>query len=162
MHMRGQAERHFGVRLRLLEKFQFESQAYEGERLHGAPFRSDEPDPIGDTAGPSTPALLASAIGHCLTASLVEISRHAAFQLSAVETDAVAVVAPNADGLPRIKRVEVTITPTLKSRASDTMLKRCEGTFRRYCTVCSSLEPAFPVNVSVDWRLHTEAPALVN
>jgi uncharacterized OsmC-like protein len=162
MHMRGQDERHFGVRLRLLENFQFESQAYEGERLHGVPFRSDEPDPIGDAAGPSTPALLASAVGHCLTASLVEICRHAAFRLASVETDAVAVVAPNAEGLPRIKRIEVTITPTLTSRASDTMLKRCEGSFRRYCTVCSSLEPAFPVNVSVDWRLHADAAALTH
>lgn len=160
MHMRGQAERHFGVRLQLLEKFRFESQAYEGERLHGRPFLSDEPDPIGDAAGPSTPALLASAVGHCLTASLVEICRHAAFQLGAVETDAVAVVAPNDDGLPRIKRIDVTITPTLKSRASDTMLKRCEATFRRYCTVCSSLEPAFPVNVAVEWHLRVESPAL--
>jgi uncharacterized OsmC-like protein len=158
--MRDQAERHFGVRLQLLEKFQFKSQAYEGDRLHGVPFRSDEPDPVGDAAGPSTPALLASAVGHCLTASLVEICRHAAFDIGSVLTDAVAVVAPNAEGLPRIRRIEVTITPTLRSRASDTMLKRCEGTFRRYCTVCSSLEPAFPVNVNVDWRLHADASAL--
>ena len=30
--------------------------------------------------------------------------------------------------------------------------------FERYCTVCQSVRPAFPVDVRVDYRVSTEAP----
>ncbi|MBT0962406.1 OsmC family protein [Denitromonas iodatirespirans] len=161
MHMRNQEERHFGVKMELQEGFRFISQAYEGDRLHGAPFASDEPDPIGEAAAPSTPALLASAVGHCLAASLTEICRHAAMPLRAMAVDAVSVVAPNEEDLPRIRRIDVTLTPTLTQSQSDTMKQRCEMSFRKYCTVCSSLEGAIDVQVRVQWQLERVASTIV-
>ncbi len=153
MHMRNQAERHFGVRMELMERFQFRSQAYEGDRLHGEVFYSDEPDPVGDASAPSTPALLASAVGHCLAASLTEICRHAAMPLTGMAVDAVSVVAPNDEGLPRIRRIEVLLSPQLLHEQSATMKQRCADAFRKHCTVCSSLEGAIQVEVKVDWQV---------
>ena len=56
MHMRNQAERHFGARITFVEGFKFSTQAFEGDTLHGTPVLTDEPDPIGSNAGPSTPS----------------------------------------------------------------------------------------------------------
>lgn len=149
MHMRNQAERHFGVAIQFIDKFQFKSQAYEGDVLHGAPVLSDEPDPVGSNAGPSTPAMLAMAVGHCLSASLVETLRHAGIRILSLTTHAVSVVAPNADGLPRIKQIDVTIVPVFESESGN--IRRCIDVFEKYCTVCQSIRPAIDVHVQVPY-----------
>lgn len=150
MHMRGQEERLFSVTLRHTEKFQFVSQAHEQGVLHGAPYPSDEPDPIGDNSGPSTPALLASAVGHCLSASLVETLRHAGIQVISLTTEATAVVAPNAEGNPRIRRIDVQIRPVVDKESRN--VQRCIDVFENYCTVCQSIRNAVPVEVKVEWK----------
>jgi uncharacterized OsmC-like protein len=155
MHMRNQAERHFGVHIKFIEKFKFESQAYEGSLAHGAPVLTDEPDPVGTNAGPSTPAMLAMAVGHCLSASLVETLRHAGIWVAGLTTEAVAVVAPNAEGLPRIKQINVTIRPIVSKESSN--IKRCIDVFEKYCTVCQSIRPAIPVHVDVPYVVQSIA-----
>jgi len=154
MHMRGQAERRFAVRITHQKNYQFSSQASEGDRLHGKPYLSDEPDPVGDAAGPSTPALLGSALGHCLSAALLEALRHSHIDVVGCETEAVAVVKPNAEGNPRIDRVEVTIRPRVMER--NPRMKRCEDVFENYCTVTSSVKKGVDVQVKVDWDIATE------
>jgi uncharacterized OsmC-like protein len=157
MDMKGQKERRFAVRLTHTGRYRFSSQASEEGRLHGDPFASDEPDPVGDASGPATPALLGAAVGHCLSASLLEALRHAHVEVVDFETEAVAVVRPNAEGLPRIDHVEVTIKPRL---AQDSSRKdRCADVFERYCTVTSSVKRGIDVRVSVDWEIEQPAEA---
>lgn len=157
MHMRNQAERHFGARIHFIGGFKFESQAFEGDALHGARVTTDEPDPVGTNAGPSTPSMLAMAVGHCLSASLVETLRHAGIHVTSLTTEATAVVAPNEDGLPRIRRIDVTIRP-LVDRASGN-IQRCIDVFERYCTVCQSIRPAIPVQVAVPYEVRQNVAA---
>lgn len=149
MHMRNQAERHFGVHLEFAGGFKFVSQAYEGDARHGEPVLSDEPDPIGTNAGPSTPAMLAMAVGHCLSASLVETLRHAGIHVQTLTTEAVSVVAPNEEGLPRITHINVSIRPVVEKESRN--IQRCIDVFERYCTVCQSIRPAIPVHVEVPY-----------
>jgi uncharacterized OsmC-like protein len=132
MHMRGQPERQFAVRLEHQGRYRFQSQASEDGVLHGGPFGSDEPDPVGENSGPSTPALLATALGHCLSASLLEALRHSHLEVLDCETDAVAVVKPNEEGNPRIDHIEVTIRPTLSE--SSPRMQRCADVFENHCT----------------------------
>lgn len=150
MDMRGQAERRFAVHLERERLFRFQSQASEDGRLHGRPFASDEPDPIGEASAPSTPSLLASALGHCLSAALIEVLRRAHLEVSDCETDVVAVVKPNDQGLPRIDHVEVVIRPLLVTTSPRT--QRCEEIFENYCTVTSSVRRGIDVAVKVDWQ----------
>ena len=154
MHMRGQTERRFAVRLAHQSNYQFLSQASEDGRLHGVPYLSDEPDPIGDAAGPSTPALLGSALGHCLSASLLEALKHSHIDVLECETEAVAVVKPNAEGNPRIDHIEVTIRPRVLER--NPRMQRCEDVFENYCTVTSSVKRGIEVRVKVDWKIGPE------
>ncbi len=157
MHMRNQTERHFGARIEFIEGFKFRSQAFEGDTLHGAAVITDEPDPVGSNAGPSTPSMLAMAVGHCLSASLVETLRHAGIHVLSSTTEAIAVVTPNADGNPRIQQINVTISPVLDKASRN--IDRCIAVFENYCTVCQSIRPAIPVHVSVPYVIRQAQPA---
>ena len=151
MEMKGQEERRFVVHLRHDGGYRYISQASEDGRLHGEPYVSDEPDPVGQASGPATPALLGSAIAHCLSASLLEALRHAHLQVLDFETEAVAVVIPNEEGLPRIDHVDVKIRPRL-AEASPRM-QRCADVFENYCTVTSSVKRGIDVRVAVEWEI---------
>jgi uncharacterized OsmC-like protein len=155
MHMRGQSERRFAVRLTHQGRYRFQSQAREDGVLHGPEFVSDEPDPVGENAGPSTPALLASALGHCLSASLLEALRHAHLEVRGCETDAVAIVRPNAQGNPRIEHVDVTIRPRLTE--SSPRMQRCADVFENHCTVTQSVRRGVDVRVQVEYQI--DAPS---
>jgi organic hydroperoxide reductase OsmC/OhrA len=157
MHMRGQAERRFVTHLNHEGGYRFSSQASEDGRLHGIPFASDEPDPVGEASGPATPALLGAAVGHCLSASLLECLRHAHLEVLSCETEAVAVVKPNAEGLPRIDHVEVTIRPRLA--AESPRKDRCGEVFENYCTVTCSVREGIDVRVRVDWQVDAPSQA---
>jgi uncharacterized OsmC-like protein len=149
--MRKQTERHFNVHLEHVDRFQFRSQASEGERLHGEPILSDEPDPVGDASAQATPALLATALAHCLSASLLETMRHARVDVRSLVTDATAVVALGPEGHPRIRQVDVVIQPQVP--ANSDRLDRCAEVFEKHCTVTASVRDGVQINVKVDWNL---------
>lgn len=155
MHMRGQDERHFRVTLRHAGNYRFVSQAHEDGRLHGSPYHSDEPDPVGEASGPSTPALLGSALGHCLSAALLESLRHARVEVAGIETEVDAVVHLGDVGLPRIARVEVVLRPRV--RDTGRRAQRFAETFEKHCTVTSSVKQGIEVRVRVDWNSSPQA-----
>jgi organic hydroperoxide reductase OsmC/OhrA len=159
VHMKGQPERDFVVNLKYEGGYRFSSQASEDDRLHGEPYVSDEPDPVGEASGPATPALLGSAVTHCLSASLLEALRHARVEVLDFEAEAVAVVKPNAEGNPRIDHIDVTLRPRLAQ--GNPRMNRCAEVFENYCTVTSSVKRGIDVRVGVDWSIDEsdEAPA---
>ncbi|MEN3304422.1 MAG: hypothetical protein V7603_624 [Micromonosporaceae bacterium] len=157
MDMRGQQQRNFRVTLNHESGYRFISQADEDGRKHGEPFASDEPDPVGDASAPATPALLGAAVGHCLSASLLETLRHAHLPVADLQTDVDAVVALGPEGLPRIHHIDVVLRPVLREAATRT--RRCEEVFERHCTVTSSVRQGVDVRVRVDWEYaNDEAP----
>lgn len=158
MDMRDQPERRFKVDLTHKGRFRFVSQASEDGSLHGKPFRSDEPEPVGENSGPSTPALLGAALGHCLSASLLEALRHAHLEVLGCDTEAVAVVRPNDRGNPRIDHVDVTIRPHLAE--SSPRMKRCADVFENHCTVTQSVRRGIDVRVNVDYLIEKRAEQL--
>lgn len=157
MDMKNQESRHFRVDLRHLDGFQFESQASEEGRKHGAPYLSDEADPVGAAGAPSTPALLGSAIGHCLSASLLETLRHAHIPLEDFRTEVTAVVTLNAENKTRIDHLDVVLRPVLQ--APSPRVERCEETFQKQCTITSSVRQGIDVRVRVEWEYADPAPA---
>ena len=155
--MKGQQERRFQVSLAHQSGFQFGITASEDGLLHGEPFTSDEPDPVGASSGPSTPALLGAAVSHCLSASLLEVLQRAHLDLVDFKAEADITVIENAEGLPRINLIEVTLFPTLAephARAA-----RCEDIFQRYCTVSASVKRGIDVRVLVDWNYTEPTPS---
>lgn len=155
MHMRGQDERHFRVSLRHDKGYRFISQAHEDGRVHGDPYPSDEPDPIGEASAPATPALLGSALGHCLSAALYEALRKARINVEGMETEVDSVVHLGEAGLPRIARVDVTIRPAVSTTNGHT--QRCADVFENHCTVTSSVKKGIDVRVHVDWNVSADS-----
>jgi organic hydroperoxide reductase OsmC/OhrA len=154
MHMRDQEERRFAVNIKHDKNYQFVSQASEDGVLHGEPFRSDEPDPVGDNAGPATPSLLGAALGHCLSASLLETMRRSRLDVRSLETEAVAVVKLGEEGLPRIDHVDIVLRPVLGERSP--RAQRAEEVFQNHCTVTCSARKGIDVRVSVEWAFEQE------
>jgi len=155
MDMRGQTHRDFTVSLRHDGGYRFVSQATEAGTRHGEAFASDEPDPVGAASAPATPALLGAALGHCLSASLLETARHAHIPLADLQTDVNTVVTLGAEGLPRIDHVDVVLRPVLHRAAART--RRCEEVFEKHCTVTSSVRRGVEVRVRVDWSYLDDA-----
>lgn len=157
MDMRNQSERAFRVDLRHLGGYRFESRASEDRRPHGGPLTSDEPDPVGEASAPATPALLGAAVGHCLSASLLESLRHAHVPVADCAAEVVTIVRPNDDGRPRIDHLDVVIRPVLPSDSPRT--RRCEEVFERNCTVTSSVRDGVDIRVRVEWTVLDPAAA---
>lgn len=151
MDMRGQEERRFEVTITHRERYRFSSQASEDGRAHGTAFVSDEPDPVGDASAPATPALLGAAVGHCLSAALLEALRHAHVDVRGCETNVTASVRPNEEGLPRIDHVDVVIRPQLAE--ANPRMDRCAAVFEKHCTVTSSVRAGIDVRTRVEWDL---------
>lgn len=155
MDLRGQECREFRLDLDHVESYRFACQASEEGTPHGAVFFSDEPDPVGEASAPATPALLGAAIGHCLSASLLEALRHAHLGVTSLTTQVVSVVRANPEGLPRIDHVDVVIKPVLAAPAP--RARRCEEVFERHCTVTSSVRAGIDIRVRVDWDGGTDS-----
>jgi hypothetical protein len=150
MDLRNQESREFRLDLEHVGGYRFVSRASEDGAPHGEAFDSDEPDPVGAASAPATPALLGAAVGHCLSASLLEALRHAHLEVLGLTTEVVSVVRANADGLPRIDHVDVVIKPVLAAYAP--RVRRCEEVFERHCTVTSSVREGVDIRVRVDWN----------
>jgi hypothetical protein len=150
MDLRNQESREFRLDLEHVGGYRFACQATEDGAPHGEAFASDEPDPVGAASAPATPALLGAAVGHCLSASLLEALRHAHLEVTALTTEVVSVVRANAEGLPRIDHVDVVIKPVLAAFAP--RARRCEEVFERHCTVTSSVREGVDIRVRVDWN----------
>ena len=156
MDMKNQESRTFRVDLQHVDGYQFRSQASEDGRNHGAPYLSDEADPVGAAGAPSTPALLSSAIGHCLSASLLETLRHARIPIDDLRTEVTAVVKLNAENKTRIDHIDVVLRPIVPALSARTA--RCEETFQKQCTITSSVRQGIDVRVRVEWG-HSEPAA---
>jgi len=150
MDLRDQEFREFRLDLDHVEGYRFACQASEQGMAHGETFFSDEPDPVGAASAPATPALLGAAVGHCLSASLLEALRHAHLDVTGMSTQVISVVAAGAEGLPRIHHVDVVIRPQLADLAP--RARRCQEVFERHCTVTSSVRQGIDVRVRVDWE----------
>lgn len=151
MEMNGQDQRNFKVNIKHIDKYRFLSQASENGRPHGDPFLSDEPNPVGDASGPSTPALFAASLGHCLSAALLEALRKSRITVLSSETEAVAVVAPNEEGFPRIDHIDIKIKPQLGEDSA--RKKQCADIFEKHCTVTASVKKGIDVRVNVEWDI---------
>lgn len=153
MELKSKPIREFDVQLSYRDGYIFENVATEHGSQSGSMYLSDEPDPVGTNSGPSTPAMLGSAVGHCLSASLLEHMRTygAPAEAKCVVSDVRIIVHKGDEGLPRIREIGVQIKANDNGALSDTSRGSIERNFKKHCTVSASLLPAFPINVELNW-----------
>jgi organic hydroperoxide reductase OsmC/OhrA len=113
-----------------------------------APLLLDEPEPLGDGAGPNAARLLAAAVANCLSASLVFCLRKSRVEPGTVRTRVEGELVRNADGRMRIGGLKVRIDPDVPS-AELGRLERCRELFEDFCLVTASVREGIDVEVEV-------------
>ena len=132
------------VRLTQVHDYQFDANFGD----HHAPLRIDEPVPLGQGEGPAPVQLLASAVGGCLSASLLFALRKFNQVPDPLGCEVQAEVGRNAEGRLRVLSMSATLTLGVPADTLD-HLDRVLATFEDYCTVTESIRQGFPVHVSL-------------
>lgn len=132
------------VRLTQVQDYRFDVHFSDGVPV----LQADEPPPLGQGQGPSPVQLLASAVGNCLSASLLFAWRKYKQDPGPIACDVTAEVGRNAEGRLRVLGLQATLTMGVPG---DTLehLERVIGSFEDYCTVTQSVRAGIPVAVSV-------------
>ena len=135
--------------------FEIRMQGQEGYRFEVdfndpgiAPLWVDEPAPLGEGSGPNASRLLATAVGNCLSASLLFCLRKAHVAPSAVNTTVRGTMMRNEQGRLRIAGFDVAIEVSGEFE-SQGRFERCLGMFEDFCVVTASVRQGIPVQVSV-------------
>ena len=108
----------------------------------------DEAKPEGEGSGPNPTRLLATAVGHCLSSSLIFCLKKARITIKKLETTVTTNLLRNDIGRLRIKCINVQIN--LKVTTEDkSRVRRCLTIFEDYCTVTQSIRKGIEVNVDI-------------
>ena len=132
------------VQLQQLQDYRFEIRFADGLPA----LQADEPAPLGAGEGPSPVQLLASAVGNCLSASLLFALRKYKQAPEPIGCSVSAEVGRNAEGRLRVLAMQATLTMGVPADTLD-HLDRVIGSFEDYCTVTQSVKAGIPVTVNV-------------
>lgn len=116
----------------------------------------DEPAPVGKGSAPNAARLVAAAVAHCLSSSLLFCLEKSRAPAQSVRTTVTAEVARNEKGRWRLHRLRVELDPTLPEE-SRAQLERCRSLFEDFCIVTESIRKGIPVDVV--WTGESTAPA---
>ncbi|MCW4050928.1 MAG: OsmC family protein [Candidatus Bathyarchaeota archaeon] len=117
--------------------------------IEGSSLVMDEPEPVGDNAGPSASKILAAAMGNCLTASLMFCLQKTRAEVGEVETKVNGVMRRNHKSRWRIAEINVEINPEISDEFKS-QYDRCHGLFEEFCIISKSIEQGIPINVKVN------------
>jgi uncharacterized OsmC-like protein len=134
------------VRLAHLEGYQFDVAVDTPAGWHTC---MDEPAPLGAGAGPNAARMLAAAVGHCLSASLLFCMQRARGPISGITTTVTATMQRNERGRWRVAGLHVELELPPLDDARQRAWERCKDIFEDYCIVTASVRQGIPVEISV-------------
>jgi uncharacterized OsmC-like protein len=135
----------FVVTLERLERYQFKTE-FTGAQL--PTLVVDEPPPLGTGSGPNPSRLLATAVGSCLSASLLFCLEKSRVAVRSVHTKVVGTLKRNERNRLRIGALDVAIVVETDNEDSK-RLGRCIELFEDYCVVTASVRKGVDVTVTV-------------
>jgi uncharacterized OsmC-like protein len=110
--------------------------------------RTDEGPPIGQGTGPTPVQQLCSAVGNCLSASLLFALRKYKQQPEPISAEVTPDVGRNADNRLRVLGIAVVLRLGVPA-ASIEHLDRVLAQFEEFCTVTQSVRQGIPVTIQV-------------
>ena len=148
-------ESRFSVTLTHLDGYGFTAEFEpDGPR----PIAVDEFPPLGNAAGPNPTRLLATAVAHCLSASLLHCFGKQRIPVGGFRTTVEGRLTRNPRGRLRIADLRVVLQPAVESGEWE-RLGRCVDLFEDFCIVTESVRQGIPVEVVVE-PVPAEATAL--
>jgi uncharacterized OsmC-like protein len=118
----------------------------------------DEAPPLGRGAGPNPARLLAVAVGHCLSSSLLFCLRKARVEGARIRTAVTATIRRNEHGRWRVSGLQVAMAVDGVAPAQQGAVQRCRQVFEDYCIVTESVRSGVPVDVLL--RVNDAPPRL--
>jgi organic hydroperoxide reductase OsmC/OhrA len=131
------------VRIERLENYRFE---VDWGLPSAGPGTLDEPPPIGGGAGPGASRLVASAVAHCLSSSLLFCLARSRVPVQGIAAEATAEIRRNERGRWRLSHITVQLDPVLPPEAWEAF-ERCRQIFEDFCIVTESVRHGIPVDV---------------
>lgn len=113
------------------------------------PLHLDEPPPLGEASGPNASAVLAAAVGNCLSASLLFCLQRAHLEVEDLHAEVEVTSVRNPEGRLRIGSIDVVLRPTLEAEG-EKRFGRCVELFEDYCVVTASVRRGIDVSVRVE------------
>ena len=135
------------TRLEQVKDYEFQVN-FDKEGLH--PITIDEPKPLGQEAGPNASRVLSSAIGHCLSASLLFCLQRSRIPLKHVSTQVHTTLARNEKGRWRVKEIKVDIKADPINEEDRKRMKPCLDVFEDFCIVTQSVRKGINVQATVN------------
>jgi organic hydroperoxide reductase OsmC/OhrA len=138
------------------ESFTFTMDLHEGYRFlvdfdqeRVPPLLVDEPEPLGEGAGPNAARMLAAAVGNCLSASALYCLRRARIDVRGIHTTVSGSLERNDAGRLRIGGIKVRIEPVV-DQSEQPRMRRCLELFEDFCVVTQSVRQGVEVDVAVE------------
>ncbi len=133
--------------LQLDQQVDFRFQA-SFDRPEVAPIIIDESPPLGADAGPNPSRLLGTAVGHCLSASLLFALRKFKNEPQPMSTRVTVHLVRNEQNRLRIGRMEAELRLGVPAQGLH-QFDRVLAQFEDFCVVTQSVRAGIPVNVRV-------------
>jgi organic hydroperoxide reductase OsmC/OhrA len=108
----------------------------------------DEPVPLGEGSGPNASMMLSSAVGHCLSASLLFCLGKSRVDAEDLEAEVETSLMRNDRGRWRIEGIKVIMKPSVKDSDRE-KLARCLTMFEDFCIVTASVREGIKVEVEL-------------
>lgn len=137
--------RQFSISLDSIQDFEFRVKFNETQLPD---LLMDEPPPVGHDKGPNPSRILASAVGGCLSASLLFCAQKLRLGMTGLHADVKVTHTRNEKGRLRIGKIDVAITPRIEE-PDEQKLRRCLELFEEYCVVTQSVRNGLEVSVHV-------------
>jgi len=118
------------------------------DELRDTKLTMDEPKPLGKSEGPTAAMVLSSAVGHCLSSSLLFCMEKSRAPVTDVETDVETKLARNDRGRWRIEGIKVNMR-VIVDESSKEKLARCRSMFEDFCIVTASVREGIKIDVEV-------------
>ena len=112
-------------------------------------FAMDEPPPLGQGRGPNAARVLAAAVGHCLSASLLFCLQKSRIEAGPVRTEVQVKIRRNERGRWRVAEMKADLYVKLRDSERESAFQRCVQIFEDYCIVSASVRQAIPLQVQV-------------
>lgn len=139
----------FSLTVTQREGYQFDV-AFDGQEWE--PLRTDEPEPLGEGAGPNPSRLLGAAVGNCLAASLMFCLQKSRVPVEGMKATVTGKLTRNERGRLRIDSFDVVLEPGLSEEGAG-RYERCLDLFEDFCVVTQSVREGIDVNIRVEPRV---------
>jgi uncharacterized OsmC-like protein len=133
------------TKLKLLDGYRFRVE-FDVEEIPN--IIVDELKPLGENSGPNPTRLLSTAVGHCLSSSLLYCLSRSRVNVRNLETTVEAKTKKNEEGHLRIEKLEIQVHLDVDEK-DKARVPRCLEIFENYCPVTQSVRRGIDVTVNI-------------